>query len=110
MLGTSTHGFKVNFCKFTNETRLSIEDATERSGQTYVAALNGIASGGGYELPLACKEIYLVDDRRSAKVLRQRRGRPLRKPHRPAALPKSRDHRFQHHMLPSTDRARSRTG
>ena len=69
MLGSSTHGFKVNFCKFTNETRLYIEDATENAGQTYVAALNGIASGGGYELPLACKEIYLVDDRRSAVAL-----------------------------------------
>src|SRR5262249_32694971 len=53
MLGTSTHAFKVNFCKYTNETRLSIGDATEHSGQSYVAALNGIASGGGYELPLA---------------------------------------------------------
>jgi benzoyl-CoA-dihydrodiol lyase len=69
MLGTSTHAFKVNFCKFTNETRLSIEDATEVSGQTYVAALNGTASGGGYELPLACKEMYLIDDRRSAVSL-----------------------------------------
>ena len=69
MLGTSSHAFKVNFCKFTNETRLCIEDATENSGQTYVAALNGIASGGGYELPLACKEIYLIDDRRSAVAL-----------------------------------------
>lgn len=69
MLGTSTHNFKVNFCKYTNETRLAIEDATEHSGQTYIAALNGISSGGGYELPLACKEIYLVDDRRSAVSL-----------------------------------------
>ncbi len=69
MLGSSTHAFKVNFCKFTNETRLYIEDATEHSGQTYIAALNGTASGGGYELPLACKEIYLVDDRRSAVSL-----------------------------------------
>ncbi|MEW6734557.1 MAG: 2,3-epoxybenzoyl-CoA dihydrolase [Acidobacteriota bacterium] len=69
MLGTSTHNFKVNFCKFTNETRLAIEDATAHSGQTYIAALNGIASGGGYELPLACAEIYLIDDRRSAVSL-----------------------------------------
>ncbi len=69
MLGSSSHGFKVNFCKYTNETRLYIEDATEHSGQTYIAALNGITSGGGYELPLACKEIYLVDDRNSAVSL-----------------------------------------
>jgi len=69
MLGTSTHAFKVNFCKYTNETRLSIEDASTHSGQRYIAGLNGIASGGGYELPLACEEIYLVDDRRSAVAL-----------------------------------------
>ncbi len=69
MLGCSSHAWKVNFCKYTNETRASIEDATEHSGQTYIAGLNGVASGGGYELPLACAEMYLVDDRRSAVSL-----------------------------------------
>jgi benzoyl-CoA-dihydrodiol lyase len=63
MLGQSTHAFKVNFCKFTNETRLSLEDASQYSGQKYLAACNGTASGGGYELALACDEIILVDDR-----------------------------------------------
>jgi benzoyl-CoA-dihydrodiol lyase len=66
MLAGSTHPFKVNFCKFTNETRLGIEDASAFSGQKYIAAVNGTASGGGYELALACDEILLIDDRSSA--------------------------------------------
>ncbi len=69
MLGASRHGFKVNFCKFTNETRLAMEEASRESGQVYVAAVNGVCSGGGYELALACEEILLVDDRRSAVAL-----------------------------------------
>jgi benzoyl-CoA-dihydrodiol lyase len=69
MLAASSHPWKVNFCKFTNETRNGIEDATENSGQTYLAALNGTASGGGYELALACDQILLVDDRSSAVSL-----------------------------------------
>ena len=69
MLAAAEHSWKVNFCKFTNETRNGIEDATENSGQVYVAALNGTASGGGYELALACERILLVDDRSSAVSL-----------------------------------------
>src|SRR2546428_1390000 len=69
MLGKSTHAWKVNFCKFTNETRNGIEDASRYSGLKFVAALNGTTAGGGYELALACDEIVLVDDRSSAVSL-----------------------------------------
>ena len=69
MLGKATHGHKVNFCKFTNETRLAIEDATENSKQTYMCAVNGSCAGGGYELALATDHIMLVDDRRSTVSL-----------------------------------------
>jgi benzoyl-CoA-dihydrodiol lyase len=69
MLAASAHGWKVNFCKFTNETRNGIEDASAHSGQTYVAAVNGSCAGGGYELALACEHIVLVDDNSSAVSL-----------------------------------------
>jgi benzoyl-CoA-dihydrodiol lyase len=69
MLAQSSHAWKVNFCKFTNETRNAIEDASANSGQTWIAALNGTAAGGGYEIALACDQIVLVDDGSSAVSL-----------------------------------------
>jgi benzoyl-CoA-dihydrodiol lyase len=69
MLGSSSHAWKVNFCKFTNETRNGIEDASRNSGLKFIAACNGTTAGGGYELALACDEIILIDDRSSAVSL-----------------------------------------
>ncbi|HAX18814.1 MAG TPA: benzoyl-CoA-dihydrodiol lyase [Hydrogenophaga sp.] len=69
MLGVSSHAWKVNFCKFTNETRNGIEDTSKHSGLKFLAALNGACAGGGYELALACDDILLVDDRSSAVSL-----------------------------------------
>lgn len=69
MLGVSSHAWKVNFCKFTNETRNGLEDSSEHSGLKFLAAVNGACAGGGYEVALACDEILLVDDRASAVSL-----------------------------------------
>jgi benzoyl-CoA-dihydrodiol lyase len=69
MLAASEHHWKVNFCKFTNETRNGMEDATAHSGQTYVAAVNGTCAGGGYEIALACEKILLIDDNSSTVAL-----------------------------------------
>src|SRR5216110_2274502 len=69
MLGQASHAEKVNFCKFTNETRNAIEDASAKSGLKFIAAVNGACAGGGYELALACDEIVMVDDRSSTVSL-----------------------------------------
>jgi benzoyl-CoA-dihydrodiol lyase len=69
MLGKASHTHKVNFCKFTNETRMSIEDASENSGQTYIAAVSGACAGGGYEIAVTAEHIMLIDDRRSTVAL-----------------------------------------
>src|SRR5712671_6360410 len=69
MLGLSSHAWKVNFCKFTNETRNGLEDSSRHSGLKFLAALNGTTAGGGYELALACDEIAMIDDRSSTVSL-----------------------------------------
>src|SRR6202140_2748634 len=69
MLGTSSHAWKVNFCKFTNETRNGMEDSSRHDGLSFIAAVNGACAGGGYEIALACDEILMIDDRSTAVSL-----------------------------------------
>src|SRR3982750_714179 len=96
MLASATHAHKVNFCKFTNETRNGIEDASAHSGQRWIAAVNGTAAGGGYELALACDEIVLIDDRSSTVSLPELpllavlpgTGGPTRLPHKTKGPPR----------------------
>ena len=115
MLASATHAHKVNFCKFTNETRNGIEDASEHSGQKYLCVVNGTAAGGGYELALACDHIMLVDDGSAAGVAaraaaarraaRHRRAHPRHRQAQGAARPRR---RVLHHRGRREGQARGR--